>query len=119
MNEIKQEPTIQELLQRFATITNISVEEAKNLVGAASVEEVLENIKKYNEKKIYEQMPKLNRAQYRALKKKMKGKNISEDSTLSTIADTAKRLTYIDLIEKLRELNTKNEGKKNATNKND
>ena len=48
----------------------------------------------------------LNRAQRRALKKKM-GKKGEED--LNLISDTAKRLSYVDLIQKLRKLNKEKE----------
>ena len=47
-------------------------------------------------------MPKLNRAQRRAMKKK--NKNATE-----VIADTAERLNYINLLQKLRELNARQE----------
>lgn len=106
MSEETREPTLKELLERFAAVANISVAEAEQLVGAATNEEVLENIKEYNKKKIYEQMPKLNRAQRRALAKKTKNKSLS---AASAITDTAEKLNYIDLIQKLRELNAKKE----------
>ena len=106
MSEIKQEPTLKELLERFAAVANISITEAERLVGAATNEEVLENIKEYNKKKIYDQMPKLNRAQRRALAKKTKNKSLT---AAPTIVDTAEKLNYIDLIQKLRELNAKKE----------
>lgn len=106
MNEVKQEPTLKELLERFATVANISIEEAEQLVGATTNEGVLENIKKYNEQKIREQMPKLNRAQRRALAKKTGNKALA---AAPVITETAEKLNYIDLIQKLRDLNAKKE----------
>lgn len=48
----------------------------------------------------------MNRAQRRALAKKMGKKGRKQ---LGTIGETAKKLDYIDLIQKLRELNKKKE----------
>jgi len=49
-------------------------------------------------------IPQMNRAQRRALAKKV-GKN--GRSQLGTISETARKLNYIDLIQKLREINNK------------
>lgn len=56
--------------------------------------------------------PKLNRAQRRALMKKM-GK--AGRGQVSTISDTARKLNYIDLVQKLRELNKKKENENYET----
>lgn len=53
-----------------------------------------------------EAIPKMNRAQRRALAKKI-GKH--DRDQLGTISETAKKLTYINLIQKLRELNEEKE----------
>ena len=95
----------QELIQRFAAVQNMSVEEAEQIVGAPTDEEVLTNITNYTVNKINGQ---LNRKGRRALKKKQGKKNkgnrkVEDDASLVT--DTAKKLNYIDLITKLRELN--------------
>lgn len=50
--------------------------------------------------------PKFNRAQRRALAKKAGKKGRTQ---LNTITETAKKIDYIDLIEKLRDLNKKRE----------
>lgn len=73
------------------------------MIGAPTAEEILSNIANYTVNRINEKMPKLNRKQRRALKKK--GVKLPETSEAELIADTAKRLNYIELITKLRELN--------------
>ena len=55
-------------------------------------------------------IPHMNRAQKRALMKKV-GKHNYTDTEI--INETAKKLTYIRLIEKLRELNKKKENEEN------
>lgn len=57
-------------------------------------------------------IPPMNHAQKRALAKKM-GKKSREQ--LGTIGEAAKKLDYIDLIQKLRELNKKKENIENET----
>lgn len=105
--QINDKPTLTELIQRFAKVNNISIEEAEQLVGAETEEEVFKKIEKYTLKNIKEKMLPLNRAQRRALAKKQKKKN--KDYTAEAIADTTKKLNYIDLIQKLRDLNEKKE----------
>lgn len=58
-------------------------------------------------------IPHLNRAQRRALAKKA-GKKGREQ--LGTISETARKLNYISLIQKLRELNEKKENEENGIN---
>ena len=105
MNEINEKPTIKDLIERFAAIQKISIEEATQLIGGETEDEVLDKIKDFTINKINTNS-KLNRAQRRALAKKAgkKGKNAAE-----TVSDMAKKLNYIELIQKLRELNEKKE----------
>ena len=60
-----------------------------------------------------EKNPPLNRAQRRALmhKKGKKGKK-----QIDLVSETAKKLNYIELIQKLRELNSKKENEEYGTN---
>ena len=69
--------------------------------------ETLEAVESMITSKIEENStPKLNRAQRRNLAKKA-GKH--GRAQLGTISETARKLNYIDLIQKLRQLNEKNE----------
>ena len=110
-DNINDKLTLTELIKRFAKINNISIEEAEALIGAETEEEVFKKIEEYTLKNIREKMPPLNRAQRRALAKKQGKKN--QMSTVETITDTAKKLSYIDLIQKLRKLNEEKEKQKN------
>lgn len=114
VNEIK-EPTTEinqkpDLIGRFAEANGISREEAENLVKADTDAEILEKIKKFTVEKINKNTPPLNREQRRALAKQMKKQKgkVSKAAT-NNIAETTKKLNYIDLIQKLRELNAKKE----------
>ena len=111
-------PSDEELIKRYATIHNISIEQAKEEVGAENTEQILKNIEEKTLAKIREKMPVLNRAQRRALKKKYGAKKYAEmmsdgGGVVETVAETAKKLNYIDLIQKLRKLNE--EKKENGT----
>ena len=103
--------TPQELIKRFADIQGISEEEATSLVGAETTDEILNKITEFTTKKIKANTTPLNRAQRRALAKKV-GKKNRED--INTIANTAEKLNYIDLIQKLRKLNEKREREENG-----
>lgn len=117
INEVK-EPTTetnekltrQELIERYASIQGISYEEAELQIGAPTEEEILKKIQDKTLEKINNTQIKLNRAQRRALQKKY-GKNVILDMTpqdqMNAINETAKKLDYIDLIQKLRKLNEK------------
>ena len=94
--------TPQELIKRFANIQGISEEEATGLVGAETTEEILNKITEFTTKKIKANTVPLNRAQRRALAKKVGKKNRQD---IDTIANTAEKLNYIDLIQRLRALN--------------
>ena len=116
--EITETPTKEELVKRFAEIQNISIEEAEKWVGAETTEEVLANIQEKTLEKIRSTQPPMNRAQRRALKKKLGSKKYAEmiaesGDTVGAVSETAKKLNYIDLIQKLRALNEKKEKEKN------
>lgn len=101
-------------IERFAEVQGITYEEAEQAVGAPTDEEILKNIEKVTLAAINEKNNiKLNREQRRALKKKLGAKKFAElysenDNPVEVIADTTRKLEYIDLIQKLRELNEKN-----------
>ena len=114
INEVK-EPTTEtnqkpDLIGRFAEVNGMSREEAEALVKADTDAEILEKIKKFTVEKINKTAPPLNRKQRRALAKQMKKQQgkVSKAAT-NNIAETTKKLNYIDLIQKLRELNAKKE----------
>lgn len=94
----------EQLLVRFAEAQGVSEEEATNLVGGETADDVLNNIKEFTRKKIQENMPPMNRAQRRAWLKRNKRRIKSK---AETIAETAQKLNYIELIKSLRELNEK------------
>lgn len=103
--------TKEQLLKRFSEAQGVSEEEANNLVGGETADDILNNIKEFTMKKIQEQMPPMNRAQRRAWQKKQrrnKNKKIIQSQT-EAINETAQKLNYIDLIQKLRILNEKKE----------
>ena len=121
--EVNEKPTKEDLLERYAKIQKISIEQAKQDVGADTVEEILKNIEKKTLERIRERQPPMNRAQRRALKKKMGAKKYAEfvgdgDAT-TVISETAAKLNYIDLIQKLRKLNEENEKNGKTTIEND
>ena len=102
--------TVDELVARFALIQNISKEEAREQVGADTPEEVLKRIQDKTIEKINSTRVPMNRAQRRALKKKVGAKKYAEmvsesGDVVSAVSETAKKLNYIDLIQKLRTLN--------------
>ena len=106
-DQINEKPTRQDLIERFAAIQNISIEEANTIVGADTEEEILKKIQDYTIQKIREKTVHLNRAQRRALQKKYgKGAKLGTlDEQQAVINETAQKLSYIDLIQKLRKLN--------------
>lgn len=117
--EITETPTKEELIKRFAIVQNISFEEAKSQIDSDNVEEVLKNIQAKTLEKIRAYNPPMNRAQKRALKKKIGAKKYAEmmangDNTVDAITETAKKLNYIDLIQKLRKLNAEKENEENG-----
>ena len=81
---------------------------------------MLKNIQKKTLEEIRAKQPPMNRAQRRALKKKVGAKKYAEmmgesNDVVEAVAETAKKLNYIDLIQKLRELNAKKENEDNGT----
>ena len=107
--EVNEKPTKEDLFERYAKIHQISIEQAKQEVGAETIEEILKNIEQKTLEKIREKQPPMNRAQRRALKKKMGAKKyaelVGEGDAATVISETAAKLNYIDLIQKLRKLN--------------
>ena len=106
--------TVDELVTRFALIQNISKEEAHEQVGADTPEEVLKKIQEKTIEKINSTRVPMNRAQRRALKKKVGSKKYAEmvansGDVVGAVSETAKKLNYIDLIQKLRKLNKEKE----------
>ena len=106
--------TRQELIERYATIHKISYEEAELQVGAPTEEEILKKIEKKTLEKIRSTQVPMNRAQRRALKKKVGAKKYAEmvaesGDVTSVISETAAKLNYVDLIQKLRKLNAEKE----------
>lgn len=108
--QINDKPTLVDIIKRFSEATGISIEEAERQIGAATEEQVLMNIEKYTLKKINEKMPQLNRAQRRLLAKKQKKQKGLSKEAVEAIADTTKKINYIDLIQRLQKLNEKNKG---------
>ena len=126
INEVK-EPTTkvneklsaQELIERYAKLYDISIEQAKQEIDAPTEEEILENINKRTIEYIRSKQPPMNRAQRRALKKKMGAKKYAQvqaenGDVVSAVSETAAKLSYIDLIQRLRELNAKKENEENG-----
>lgn len=117
MEEIEirdQTASANELIERFAQIQNISIEEATEKIGAATAEDVLKNIQNFTIEKINSTKVPMNRAQRRALKKKVGAKKYAEmvaesGDVVSAVSETAQKLNYIDLIQKLRKLNKEKE----------
>ena len=112
--EITETPTKEELIKRYAEIQKITEQEANEQVGANTVEEVLKNIENKTLEKIRSQQPPMNRAQRRALRKKVGAKKYAEmvsenGDVVTAVTETAKKLNYIDLIQKLRKLNEEKE----------
>lgn len=75
-----------------------------------NIEDATEIVKKLEDAQVAadSQLPHLNRAQRRAFKKKHKVEQ-------NIISDTALKLNYIELIQKLRELNEKKEKENNES----
>ena len=117
INEVKEPitetPTKEELIQRYAQIQNISITEAIEQIDAPTVDEVLKKIEDKTLEKIRANQPPMNRAQRRALRKKMGAKKYAElvgkDDVIGVVSETATKLNYIDLIQKLRKLNEEKE----------
>ena len=112
--EINEKPTAHELIERYAAVQGISYEEAELEVGAPTEEEILKKIQDKTIEKINSTRVPMNRAQRRALKKKVGSKKyaemVAESGDITTaVSETAQKLNYIHLIEKLRKLNKEKE----------
>ena len=117
--EINEIPTIKELIERYAQIQNISKEEAEEQIGAPTAEEVLKKIEEKTIEKINSTRVPMNRAQRRALKKKVGAKKYAEmvaesGDVVGAVSETAKKLNYISLIQKLRKLNEEKANEENS-----
>lgn len=89
-------------------VTGLTTDEA--LANAETIESVTTAIRSDIDEKTKDIAPPMNRAQRRALMKKQGKKGRQH---LNLISDTAKKLDYIELIQKLRELNAKKEKEEN------
>lgn len=112
--EINEHLSCEELIERYAKIQNISIEQAQEEVGAPTEEEILKKIEQKTIEKINSTRVPMNRAQRRALKKKVGAKKyaemIAESGDVATaVSETAQKLNYIHLIENLRKLNKEKE----------
>lgn len=107
-DQINDKPTLEQVKKRFSEVTGLTLEEVEKEIGAATEEEVLQNIQEYTRKQIQARMPAMNRAQRRALAKKQGKKTLSKTAT-DVIAETTKKINYIDLIQKIQALNKKRE----------
>ena len=121
-SEINEKLSRDELIQRYAEIQNITIEQAEQEVGAPTDYEVLQNIEEKSLEKIRKTQVPMNRAQRRALKKKVGSKKYAEmvanGDVVETVSETAKKLNYIDLIQKLRKLNEEKENVETITENN-
>ena len=112
-------PKPNNLIQRFAAIQNISYEEAAKLIGGDNDDAILKNISNFTIKEIQEKSnTKLNRAQRRALKKKIGSKRMAQVVTQpqdipQVISEATTKLNYIDLIQRLRKMNEAQENEIN------
>ena len=117
--EINEHLSCKELIERYAKIQNISIEQAAEEVGAPTEDEILKKIQDKTIEKINSTRVPMNRAQRRALKKKVGAKKYAEmvaesGDVVGAVSETAKKLNYIDLIQKLRKLNEEKENEKNG-----
>ena len=101
----KFETEVSELSKDVITSGYIQTEE--DFASAETIATIQKNITKDIENN---SAPKLNRAQRRSLAKKAGKKGRSQ---LATISETAKKLNYIELIQKLRKLNEEKEKNNN------
>lgn len=110
MSEIELKPVQnkEELIERYAKLNNMSVEDAakEEILQGDSIDEIMKRLNQATLAKINAQQAPLNRAARRARAKKLGKKGQSQ---VSTITDAATKLNYIDLIQKLRKLNEEKE----------
>ena len=112
--EVNEKPTKEWLIKRYSEVMKISLEESEAQIGADTPEEILKNIEQKTLEHIRSKQVPMNRAQRRALKKKVGAKKYAEMITesgdiVSAVSETAAKLNQIDLIQKLRKLNKEKE----------
>lgn len=112
--EVNEKPTKEWLIKRYSEVMKISLEESEAQIGADTPEEILKNIEQKTLEHIRSKQVPMNRAQRRALKKKVGAKKYAEMVTesgdiVSAVSETAAKLNQIDLIQKLRKLNEEKE----------
>ena len=122
--QVSEKLSAQELIERYAKLYDISIEQAKQEIDAPTEDEILENINKRTIEYIRSKQPPMNRAQRRALKKRMGAKKYAQvqaenGDVISAVTDTAAKLSYIDLIQKLRKLNEEKEKNGETTTEDD
>ena len=112
--QLTTEMSSNELIERFAEVNKLTIEQATELIGGETSEEILNNITRYTISNIRSKNSmKMNRKQRRALLKKM-GKE--KYSTMNDISDAVTKINYIDLIERFRKLNEQKEKEEDDTN---
>ena len=100
-----------ELIERFAEVNKLTIEQATDLIGGETSEEILNNITRYTISNIKSKNSmKMNRKQRRTLLKKM-GKE--KYNAMNDISDAVTKINYIDLIERFRKLNEQKEKEEN------
>ena len=111
--EINEKLSCEDLIKRYAEVQQISIEQATEEIGAPTEEEILKKIQEKTIEKINSTRVPMNRAQRRALKKKVGAQKYAEmvanGDVVEAVSETAKKLNYIDLIQKLRKLNEEKE----------
>lgn len=112
--EVNEKPTKEWLIKRYSEVMKISLEESEAQIGADTPEEILKNIEQKTLEHIRSKQVPMNRAQRRALKKKVGAKKYAEmvaesGDIVSAVSETAAKLNQIDLIQKLRKLNEEKE----------
>lgn len=114
--ETNVKPTIEDVIRKYSEVNQISIEEAESQVGADTIDRVLKNIQDKTLEKIRSQHPPMNRAQRRALKKKVGSQKyaqmvVDQQDEIGAVTQTAVKLNMINLIQKLRKLNEEKENK--------
>ena len=99
--EINEKLSRTELIERYAKIQQISIEEAEEQVGAPTEEEILKKIEQKTIEKINSTRVSMNRAQRRALKKKVGAKKYAEMVAESGDVDTEE--TAMQMIEDVKD----------------
>ena len=112
--QINDKPSLVEIIQKFADVNGLSIEEAEQLIGTDTEEETLKKIEEYTLQRIKDNMPRpMNREQRRAMAKQQKRAKKAIKNTAEAVTDFSKKINYINLIQQLRELNEKKEKEEN------